>query len=94
MKRGMIKKWTTLCSGVLLILVVFGINICFAEEWTRVGERCIQNCDDQPTRSNNTRDRTSQGQVKEQKQAKEQKQVTVYRNVDGQKSERQQPVKR
>lgn len=94
MMREMIKKWLILCNCILLILFAFGSNFCFAEEWTRVGERCIQNCDDQPVRSQNTRGRTSQGQVKVQEQSKVQEQVTVRRNVDGQKSEWQLPVKR
>jgi hypothetical protein len=60
----------------LIIFSVYDVNFCLAEEWTRVGERCIQNCDDQPVRAQNARGRPSQGQVKAQEQVKVQEQVT------------------
>jgi len=93
MKVDIIRNWVILWGLALLILSVFDVNICLAEEWTRVGERCIQNCDDRPVKSQNTRGRTSHGQVKVTEQTKVQEQVTVRRNVDGQTSEWKVPVK-
>lgn len=87
MKLDTIRNWVVLCGFTLLIIFVINVNFCLAEEWKRVGERCIQNCNDQPVRSQNTREQTSQGQVKVQEK------VTVRRNVDGQKSEWKVPVK-
>lgn len=93
MKVDAIRNWVILCGVALIIFSVFDVNFCLAEEWTRVSERCIQNCDDQPVRSQNIKGRTSQGQVKVQEQVKVQDQVTVRRNVSGQTSEWQLPVK-
>ena len=93
MKIDTIRNLVVLCGFALLIFSVYDVNFCLAEEWTRVGERCIQNCDDQPVKSQNARGRTSQGQVKVQEQAKVQEQVTVRRNVDGQTSEWKVPAK-
>ena len=93
MKIDKIRIWVALCGCALLIFSVFDVNLCLAEEWKRVGERCIQNCNDQPVRSQNIKGRTSQGQVKVQEQVKVQDQVTVRRNVSGQTSEWQLPVK-
>jgi hypothetical protein len=94
MKIDTIRNLVVLCGFALFMFSVFDVNFCLAEEWTRVGERCIKNCDDQPAKSQNTRGRTSQGQVKVQEQSKVQEQVTVRRTVEGQTSERQLPVKR
>ena len=94
MKIDTIRNWVVLCGFALLIFSVYDVNFCLAEEWTRVSERCIQNCDDQPVRAQNKKGQTSQGQVKIQEQANVQEQVTVRRTVDGQTSERQLPVKR
>ena len=63
MKSEMMKKWIIICACLLLSWSVLGTNYCFAEEWKRVGERCVRNCDDQPTRSNYTRSSTSQKRV-------------------------------
>ncbi len=93
MKVDTIRNLLISCGLALLIFSVFDVNFCLAEEWTRVGERCIQNCDDQPMKSQNTRGRTSQRQDKVTEQAKVQEQVTVRRNVDGQTSEWKVPVK-
>ncbi len=93
MKIDTIRNWVVLCGFALAIISVFDVNFCVAEEWIRVGERCIQNCDDQPVRAQNEGGRTSQGQVKVREKAKVQEQVSVRRNVDGQTSEWKVPVK-
>jgi hypothetical protein len=93
MKIGTTRNWVVLCGFALLIFSVADVNFSLAEEWIRVGERCIRNCDDQPVTSQNTRGQTSKGHVKVQEQAKVQEKVTVRRNVDEQTSETQRPVK-
>ena len=87
MKIGTTRNWMILCGFALLSISVVVVNFSFAEEWIRVGERCIRNCDDQQATSQNTRGQTSQGQVNVQEK------VTVRRNVDEQTGETQRPVK-
>ncbi len=92
MKIGTTRNWMV-CGFALLIFFAADVNFSPAEEWIRVGERCIRNCDDQPVKSQNTRGQASQGQVKLQEQAKAQERAAVRRNVDEQSREMQRPVK-